>query len=81
MYCGSLPRPLCQWRVPREVTRRFAMGHGGQVTPAEYMKCVDALKPDIFTLLSDELPAYSNPRKQQTAVERTRTVRTHLPKR
>jgi queuine/archaeosine tRNA-ribosyltransferase len=57
------------------------MGHGGQVTPAEYMKCVDALKPDIFTLLSDELPAYSNPRKQQTAVERTRTVRTHLPKR
>ena len=44
------------------------------MSPEEYMECVDALKPDIFTLLSDEQPAYSNDRKHKQSVERTQTV-------
>jgi len=42
-----------------------------QVTPKEYMECIDALKPDLFVTLPDEMPNYTNSKKIKLSVDRT----------
>ena len=48
--------------------------HHHQVSPAQYMEAVDALRPSAYVTMADDLPRVSSDKRSRLAVERTSGV-------
>ena len=47
------------------------LNHVLQVTPADYMNIVNAMQPDIWTSLPDEIPCSAGNKRNKLSIERT----------